>query len=914
LLSWAAEQPWWVRFGVAVRVPADGPLSEVVLDEMASALLAHAVDGHALPDVPAASVEAQVRHADVKLVAISELESVNLLRDKERLPFHVAGLTVVYGDNGAGKSGYTRVLRQLVRAAAPAPTVQPNVFGALTGVPAATVELDIDGHIHRVRWRQGSPPEVQAADGAEAGQVLAALNQVVVFDAACAQTALTTRRELTYVPAALVMLREIADHLAPGLKTRLAARRNLLVPPPLDPAALGVAPGTSAAAALQGLSAAAKLEDLRRLADLSAEETARLNSLDAAATSAAAQRQLRNDEGRRVGARIKVLKSVTDSLQRAYDLTTTTAQATLVEVANRVVANEDAARLALRHDHDPLPGVGGAAWRALWDAARAFSTTDAYPGREFPVTEAAACVLCQQPLDATAAARLQRYEAAVADTAATQAAAARRRLAAMRDSLSALTLETDVATALAEADDVFQQLAKGLRDAVAEVERCRQRMLDWCDRPVEATRELLPVETEEGTADTDPRPDPVRAALASLDAALSTQTTRLQLLNGGTVDLDTELHAERAQLHGRRALGAGMATVEIHVNALRTLRRLDALIGELDTTACSHFAKKLASDLVTDQLAASFTEELARLTSAPRATLATTAGRRGAVLHRMQLSGSAADVTDVLSEGEQKAVSLAGFLAELGLSPPGSPVVFDDPVTSLDHLRRRAVADRLAQEARFRQVVVFTHDLTFVTRLLQAVEQQGIPCWIRRLERWSDQAGVVLDGLPWAGMSVKERLTRLEQRVREARQVLEQEGRDEFDRRAQLIYDDLRATYERAVEELLFNSVVLRTQHEVKTQSLHQVEVTADDRRAVDQGMTRVSGLIAAHDQAAALAEPWPAPDQVLEDVLACRRWVDTVDARRKLLGREREEAKKQRHTGAIPQRPPALRDNVAAR
>src|SRR5256885_10211691 len=98
LVSWAAEQPWWVRFGLAARIPADGPLCESMLDEMASALVAHAVDGHALPDVPPALVDTLANHADVKLVAISDLESVNLLRDKERLPFHVAGLTVVYGD------------------------------------------------------------------------------------------------------------------------------------------------------------------------------------------------------------------------------------------------------------------------------------------------------------------------------------------------------------------------------------------------------------------------------------------------------------------------------------------------------------------------------------------------------------------------------------------------------------------------------------------------------------------------------------------------------------------------------------------------------------------------------------------------------------------------------------------------
>jgi hypothetical protein len=56
-------------------------LNESALDEIATALLAHA---------------GRRPSADVKLVAICELESVNLLRDKERLPFQVAGLTVVW--------------------------------------------------------------------------------------------------------------------------------------------------------------------------------------------------------------------------------------------------------------------------------------------------------------------------------------------------------------------------------------------------------------------------------------------------------------------------------------------------------------------------------------------------------------------------------------------------------------------------------------------------------------------------------------------------------------------------------------------------------------------------------------------------------------------------------------------------
>ena len=54
-------------------------------------------------------------------------------------------------------------------------------------------------------------------------------------------------------------------------------------------------------------------------------------------------------------------------------------------------------------------GVGSATWRALWDAAKAYSQT-AYPGQAFPVTDGARCVLCHQELAADAQHRLRDFE------------------------------------------------------------------------------------------------------------------------------------------------------------------------------------------------------------------------------------------------------------------------------------------------------------------------------------------------------------------------------------------------------------------------------------------------------------------------------------------------------------------------
>ena len=70
-------------------------------------------------------------------------------------------------------------------------------------------------------------------------------------------------------------------------------------------------------------------------------------------------------------------------------------------------------------------------------------------------------------------------------------------------------------------------------------------------------------------------------------------------------------------------------------------------------------------------------------------------------------------VTEILSEGEQKVIAIADFLAEMQLSEVNKGIIFDDPVTSLDNDRKKQIAERLAFQATLKQVIIFTHDLVF---------------------------------------------------------------------------------------------------------------------------------------------------------------------------------------------------------
>src|ERR1700730_5139471 len=77
----------------------------------------------------------------------------------------------------------------------------------------------------------------------------------------------------------------------------------------------------------------------------------------------------------------------------------------------------------------------------------------------------------------------------------------------------------------------------------------------------------------------------------------------------------------------------------------------------------------------------------------------------------------------VLSEGEQKVLAMADFLAEARLAGITAPVIFDDPVSSLDHRRVNEVAERIASLSADNQVIVFTHDILFTTKLLSLFEK-----------------------------------------------------------------------------------------------------------------------------------------------------------------------------------------------
>ena len=119
----------------------------------------------------------------------------------------------------------------------------------------------------------------------------------------------------------------------------------------------------------------------------------------------------------------------------------------------------------------------------------------------------------------------------------------------------------------------------------------------------------------------------------------------------------------------------------------------------------------------------------------------------------------------VVSEGEQRCLSIAAFFSELRTTDDPSGIIFDDPVSSLDYKWREGVARRLVDEAKIRQVIVFTHDIVFLLLLKQFSEELGVEQLDQHVRQLSKGACVCAEELPWVALSIKKKIGYLIERV-----------------------------------------------------------------------------------------------------------------------------------------------------
>jgi energy-coupling factor transporter ATP-binding protein EcfA2 len=855
--EWSPSLPTWQQ-DAASRLFSKGTLDAQDYEDLCALLKsAHGIPdplGRTAKQLLATQVPAtQSSTPRVRLLAIKDLQNVNALAPDQSLRLAPEGITAIYGGNGSGKSGYSRVLKRACRARDQSEEILPDARLPKTSsrVPCAKFEINIGDEAVELEWINGATaPE--------------ALSSIAIFDTHCARAYIDNEDDFSFVPYGLDILEGLAK-ACNRLKTMLDME-TAGVTVNSAPYEKLISDKTKVGKLLTNLSIKTTPSEVEVLSNLTQVELAR---------HAALEKGLREEnpleKSRQLTLRSGRLSKLSERCRQKQDLISDERFRSLKELILSYRTAQSAADLAAKQFKEAaghLPGTGGDAWKLLFDAARNFCA-ESHPDRTFPHLGAeAACPLCQQPLG-NAAERLVSFDRFLQQEAEKLATQRKRDAKVAYDAMMTPSIDLgfdselrdELAASNPEIAQTCDSLALGLDRRRLSLKAACAPSGDW------SAIDGMP-------------PDPCPA----LDSLVATLQAELKVLADRTDEKElAALESEFRELDARKQLSAVKESVLGNIRILVLQSKLRACQSSVRTTAISNKSSELVQKVVSKGLAEALNREFAELRVNHLKVAVRSSTVKAKTKHKLVLElPGAASPTDILSEGEQRAVAVASFLAEVNLGDNGHCIVFDDPVSSLDHKRRELVAQRLVAEARRRQVVIFTHDLYFLSLLQLEAAHKSVPLRPMSLRQSASGYGVTSDDLPFDGAGVKVRIGMLKQRQVELKKLHKLNEEESYAQQTRVTYQRLRDTWERAVEEALLNGVVWRFKAGVSTQSLREVAVEDADYTTIQENMSKCSRF--AHDGAAGAQVSIPGPDDVMKDISALEAWfVGTINRRETL-------------------------------
>jgi energy-coupling factor transporter ATP-binding protein EcfA2 len=858
ILEWSQDRPKWQRDALR-RLMLSGELSNedvVSLTEICKSAYGLAEQQEPDPLAKEHMPDRMAGAAPVSLVSIYHHRGVNALAENQTLNF-ASSLTVVYGDNGAGKTGYIRILKSACRARG-----QENILG---NVVSGTSPL---APVVAIKYKVGTEPETREWVGASGDEFV---SRVSVFDTQCAAVYLTEKTDVAFRPFGLDLFDKLVK-ACKSVRTKLEGEQNVLTSNTLAVVQSLFPEGTAVAKFLVNISSLTKPDAVQALACLSSEENARLALLEKSLLDLQV-----NDPH-------KLIRHLTLRAGRLQSLILHLKDVETVLSAEAVSAVFDARTEGRRKSEEAkrlreatfaegmLSGTGSESWKVMWESARQFSQDLAYPSKVFPVVEDGAhCLLCQQNLEHEATHRLKQFEAFVASTTERELQQIKENFSRFYKAFAELKTTTEaVEETLKEVHIEHEALADAIAAALAVNESRRTAV-------VAALTDDKDLATH----------SPALVSIVSEAETLAEEVeARIKTLQTNTTDETRKLMTVEAQeLRARKLLATNQQAVLDDIERRKKYAAYGLCIEETKTQTITQKSSAVTKTVVSQRLKQSFSDELVNLAfSHIEVELKELGGADGVFYHKLVFTRApGVDLPKVVSEGEQRCLSIAAFFAELSTADDMSGIVFDDPVSSLDYQWRQAVARRLVQEAKTRQVIVFTHDVVFLLLLKQFAEELAVEQFDQHVRFLSKGAGVCSEELPWVALPIKKKIGYLKNGWQSADKLSRDGHKDAYEKDAKYLYGLMREAWERALEEVLLGGVVERYRPSIQTQQVSQIaDITADDCKMVETAMTKCSKWLPGHDQAAAARAPVPNPEELKADIEALDGWVAAIRSRRK--------------------------------
>ena len=828
IVAWSQERPAWQR--EVMRRTATGHL---LSDEDYDRLVDDIVDSDSgravafgLEHLPKAATD----DLPVRLISIAKTQHVNALASAHPLTFEPNGLTVVYGDNGSGKSGYARLLKRITRARHQE-EVHSDVFrDTAMDMPMAILLVRIGDLDETLTWPEPTRPELQ---------------RVHFYDGACRDAYIATESDFPYRPSALVVMDGLISACV-EVRRRIDARLYKNARSVGGLPVVGVeARSTEAGKFLEQLSGStqfAAVDEMIVRLDGSPSTIDELRGKEILL-----RKEDTTKERKSVTRQAEKMDSLCSHVEKLRSVLSDSSLADLQESRDKLKQLQEAASLLARSfESEPLPGVGSSPWNVLWESARRFSEENVYPNQVFPVVrEGSRCVLCQQPLDSQSRDRLARFEGFVKDDIQTRLDEARQSYDSQVATLSNLVISPDAEESnQRDLESTHAKLIKNVRALLDRYGKARELAHD-----VLTGKERLELPAIEPTVVLTQLREAAKGARELAEGLGDPKLVQQQLAT---------VVAKRGELELLLQIKKSRDAI---VKEIVRLRERDALEAAKASAATGPITKKVmefSEQSITDVVRDTFTRETDRL-RLERVTIARTRAEKGILLHQPKLVGVRQEVKlpRVFSEGERTALGLAAFFTESCVGGSPSALILDDPVTSLDHIRRRLVAKRLVSLGVSRQVIIFTHDVAFVADLKLEASAHGVSVAERSVTRSradDRKPGLCTTKHPWKAKDVPGRLDELRRGLAQIKRESTYWDENTYENAVANWAGNLSETWERIFSQEIVGPMLAEGGLEIRPMMVKvMARFTHDDYTEFASSYSRVSQWAKRHDKSSLL-------------------------------------------------------------
>lgn len=750
----------------------------------------------------------------IRLKMIKDATGVNALMTGQLLNIGPQ-LTVIYGPNGSGKSGYARLLKSscFTRSKSVEVLGDINLPAGKRPVPSAKFEFD-------------NGVTVSYEVGKECSELR---DHFAVFDSSCIRVYTDEKNQFNVTPYMFDVFPKMVDAIAEmnkKLKELIQQRA-----PAADK--YNISGGKSEVAALlQLLSAQSDVKRIKELGQFTAVEEMRLQEISGAldALKKADVVALIKSKSLAVTDLTELIKKLKDS---SHELRKELSeQIRGARKALKQLKQQGEALSAAKFKDEPVQPVGTEIWKQLIEKAIAFNA-EAYPGASFPANvEGVRCVLCQQELSSDAKNRLVKFFEYATSDIQTQIRSKEQELKTLHTSLSKAT------TAYFEPQSSYRRLTDELNIMLSkEIQEVVGNMKLRKDQ-------LLLAAADKESDDIAVNVAQVIEKLQKLRETVQGELTRLQAKN--VADDIKKYQTELALLSERKVLSKVLPEVLKTIDDMKWVEQARKA-SPIPHKFVTDRQKQLMSELVAKGYKERFLENCTKL-GLDKPLEFKIVGTDGATNRRLSLNtagGGDAAPSEVLSEGEQTAVALADFLTEVALDDKQVGIIFDDPVNSMDHLRKEQIARRLVEESKTRQVIVFTHDVIFGHYLSTEAEKlaHGYQFKGNTVSRRHDGAiGCINEVIFPDGHYEKNAVKKAKELLDDAKKLSGEQQKDKLTKACSL----LRTGYEYFIQRKLFNDVVGRWRENLKY-TLKELYVDEKIVARLDERLAFLSRYIDAH-------------------------------------------------------------------